>query len=205
MKFWSTFLMNDWSHGMRRRFWSLLTVRAAALTPAQWAVKAFVSNSLHLILTAQALTRCMDPPGHKHTSTPSLTHINTHRFHIKASCNPSAARCVLPVALLTLHDEFIVHVLFLTQRTASKAATWSTTTVVILPITAHPRRGGATLDALHTPEDRTDTHSEENPGTWMHSWLRKTTLPLALPGSFRDRVKRWVQTVGVVTDVTVIT
>lgn len=68
---------------------------------------------------------------------------------------------MLPVALLTLHDEFIVHVQFLAQRAASKTATWSTATVVILPITAHPRGGGATLDTLHTPEDRTDRLSEE--------------------------------------------
>lgn len=68
---------------------------------------------------------------------------------------------VLPITLLTLHNEFIMHVLFLTQGTASETATWSTTTVVILPITAHPRRGGATLDTPHTPEDSTGTQSEK--------------------------------------------
>lgn len=118
---------------------------------------------------------------------------------------------MLPVTLLTLHDEFIVHILLLAQRTAPQTAAWATATVVILPVTAHPRRGGATLDTPHTPEHRR-TLSEENPGTSIlrgqrteDSGQRKTSLPLALPGSFRDRVKGWVQTVGVVTDVAVVT
>lgn len=57
----------------------------------------------------------------------------------------------------------------------------------------------------HTWRQHRHTIREESPETGIHCWQRKTTLPLALPGSFRYCVKGWVQTVGVVTDVTVIT
>lgn len=70
--------------------------------------------------------------------------------------------CLLPVTLLTLQYEVVLRVLSLTERTAAQTITWSTATVVILPITVQPRGGGATLDTPHTPEDNIHTVREDN-------------------------------------------
>lgn len=61
------------------------------------------------------------------------------------------AKCVLPVALLTLQYEVILCVLSLTDRTAAQTGTQSTETVVTLPITVQPRGGRPTLHTPHTP------------------------------------------------------
>lgn len=190
------------------RFWSLLTVRAAAMTPAQWAVKAFIGKSLYLIFTGQALTCYMDPPACAHTHTQENTHCS-HTLYLHQGF------------IQTLSSEMCVCVTCHTADTAwwvHHACTVSDTGDSILDChmvhndcsypanhSAPQERRSHTGYTSHTWRQHRHTIREESPETGIHCWQRKTTLPLALPGSFRYCVKGWVQTVGVVTDVTVIT
>lgn len=128
--------------------------------------------------------------------------------------------CALPVTLLTLQDELVICIRPLAHWAAAQAVTWSTQAVVILPIRAQPRGGGATLHAPHAPGG--ETHNKTRPvsatgrerGRQQNRRKRggvrgllgdgQADAPLALPGSLRHSVKGWVQAVGVVADVAVV-
>lgn len=54
---------------------------------------------------------------------------------------------------MTLHDEVVLRVRSLTQRAAAQTAARPAQAVVTLPVTVHPRGGGAALNAPHAPEN----------------------------------------------------